>query len=245
MRTTIGDQRQKVLGAFLVAVALAILFVDLPGGWKYLHLAAWTICWTLGLLLRGGFLGTHAAAVQGRRLGSRPLPLAGTATSKPLATHVFRYGASRWRRAAAASVGVALGLGLLILGAAIMATLEANPAWVGTACAITLGIWGLFLCDYARRYLRVCIRVDEEGIKSQLYYRSIQMRWDEVVAIVKDTSACPMVFSGVPVCLDAQTMYWVYSKDAKIWFSNQLVGGNSLAEILSQKTGLPLEGGGW
>ena len=73
-------------------------------------------------------------------------------------------------------------------------------------------MWGIILCDYARRYLRVGIRVDDEGIKARLYYRSIAIRWDEVVSLIKGDCVAPMAFAGMPVALDAGTIYWVYSR---------------------------------
>jgi hypothetical protein len=50
-----------------------------------------------------------------------------------------------------------------------------------------------------------------------------------------------MVFAGMPVALNAGTIYWVYSQDAKIWFSDGLVEGDELSRIIAQRTGLTWE----
>jgi hypothetical protein len=88
--------------------------------------------------------------------------------------------------------------------------------------------------------------VDAEGLTSQLYYRAIRMRWDEVVALVQQRCVAPMVIGGggltVAGGLEVGRLYLVYSDRAKLWFSNSLVGADALVQIVSQQTGLAWEG---
>ena len=71
------------------------------------------------------------------------------------------------------------------------------------------------------------------------------MRWEEVVALVRRRYSLPMAFgtgSGVsPMGFQAGTMYWVYSQNAKIWFSDQLTDADELIETITTATGLTWE----
>jgi hypothetical protein len=71
------------------------------------------------------------------------------------------------------------------------------------------------------------------------------MRWEEVVALVRRRCSGPMAVgmgSGfAPMWIQAGTMHWVYSQQAKIWFSDRLTDADELVEIISAATGLPWE----
>ena len=241
MFAKIYDRRQPILGVILLGAALTFLFMDFPGDWKYLHMAIFVSSFATGLLLVWGVIGTHPSAARSRRNPGRVQPEQ-TASCEPIKAQVFRYGASPWRRGAAVAVGVILGLGMIALGVFVGAAIQTPSGWVGPIFGAGCAVWGLILCDYARRYLQVGIHVDEEGIKARLYYRSTDIRWDEVVSLIKQTCTAPMALAGMPVVLNAGTLYLVYSKDAKIWFSNGLVGGDLLAEIIAKRTGMSWEG---
>lgn len=106
-------------------------------------------------------------------------------------------------------------------------------------------VWGTFLCYYGWRYLHVRITVSPEGIEARLYFRTVRIRWDEVVALVTRRCSLPMAMAGaVPIVgvMDAGSMFWVYSRREKLWFSGQLVGSLELVELISQSTGLDWAG---
>lgn len=245
MFAAIWDHRHPVCGILLVVAALTMLFGDFPGDWKYLQMALFISVWTLGLLLFWGVIGTHPIAARARgNLAQNPFPsttASAITAPEPVSPQLFRYGASRWRRGAAVTIGVALGLGMIALGVGLGMVLPSPSGWVGPIFGTAIAVWGIVLCDYVRRYLHVGIRVDNDGIKAQLYYRSTAIRWDEVVSLIKGDCVAPMAFAGMPVLLNAGTLYWVYSKDAKIWFSNSLVDGDVLSRIIAQRTGLTWE----
>jgi hypothetical protein len=241
MFAKIYDRRQPILGVILLGAAMALLFMDFPGDWKYLHMAIFISGSATGLLLVWGIIGTHPSAARSRRHPSSVQPEQ-AASCEPIKAQVFRYGASPWRRGAVVVVGVILGLGMIALGVFVGAAIQTPSGWVGPIFGAGCAAWGLFLWDYSRRYLQVGIHVDEEGIRARLYYRSTEIRWNEVVSLIKQTCVAPMALAGMPVGLNAGTMYWVYSKDAKIWFSDGLVGGDLLAEIIAKTTGISWEG---
>ena len=240
MFAAIWDRRYPLFGMFLLAISLTTLLAHFPGDWKYLQMVLFISGWTLGCLLLWKVVGTHplAARMRGNR-GQKPLQP--TAPHEPVSPRVFRYGTSHWRRGATVCVGVALGLGMVVLGVILGMTLPSPSGWVGPVFGTASAVWGIILCDYARRYLQVGIRVDDEGIKARLYYRSTAMRWDDVISLIKGGCVAPMAFAGMPVALDAGTIYWVYSQNAKIWFSNGLVDGEVLSRIIAQRTGLAWE----
>lgn len=239
------DNRQRILGAFLLAVALVTLFSNPPGDWKYLQLAVLIVCLVWGYMLVSGVVGVHATAARHRR-NRETTPSLPSGHSVPLEPRAFRYGSTPWRRAMAVGTCVALGIGQIALGSILAVVLWKDSVGAALVCG-SMAIGGLVLCDYARRYLRVCIRVDAEGITSQLYYRLIRIRWDEVVALVQQRCVAPMIVGGGGLTamggLEVGKIYLVYSGRAKIWFSNSLVDGESLVQIVSQRTGLPWEKG--
>ena len=240
MSTAIRDHLHPILGAILLVTSSVLLFVDFPGDWKLLHLVLFIGGWSVGLLLVWGVIGTHPLAAKARRVAGSS-PRRDTLAHEPVTPRLFRYGANRWRRGLAAVFIVALGLGMSAMGAVFAAAWHADPRWVGPAFGIACAIWGILSCDYARRYLRVGIGVDDEGIRARLYYHSTQIRWDEIVSLVNGKCTAPMLFAGIPVAVDAGTIYWVYSSEAKIWFSNGLGDSEVLVKIIAQRTGMTWE----
>ncbi len=239
------DNRQRILGAFLFAVALVTLLSNPPGDWKYLQLVVFIVCLAGGYLLTSGVVGVHATAASRRRNG-RTSPGDSPGKSLPMERQAFRYGSTPWRRALAVGTCVSLGIGQMALGVTLAVILWHESVGAAVVCGgIALG--GLVLCDYARRYLRVCIEVDAEHITSRLYYRSVRMRWNEVVALVQQRCVAPLAIGGGGLLaaggLEVGRIYLVYSSRDKIWFSNSLVDAEMLVQIVSERTGLPWEQG--
>jgi len=244
MFARLRENRQRLLGVLLLAMAMVALFGHPSGDWKYLQLVVVIVGFTWGYLLVTGVVGVHATAARHRRNseGRSSLPPREYA---PVELQTFRYGSTAWRRAMAAGTCVTLGIGQFVLASILAAVVWSESVGAALVCGgIALG--GLVLCDYARRYLRVCIRVDAEGLTSQLYYRAIRMRWGEVVALVQQRCVAPMVVGGGGFTaaggFEAGRIYLVYSDRAKIWFSNSLVDAESLMQIISRQTGLSWEG---
>lgn len=244
MFARLRENRQRLLGVLLLAMAMVALFGHPSGDWKYLQLVVVIVGFAWGYLLVTGVVGVHATAARHRRTGEGRSSLPPREYA-PVEPRTFRYGSTPWRRAMAAGTCVTLGIGQFVLGAVLAAVVWSESVGAALVCGgIALG--GLVLCDYARRYLRVCIRVDAEGLTSQLYYRAIRMRWGEVVALVQQRCVAPMVVGGGGFTaaggFEAGRIYLVYSDRAKIWFSNSLVDAETLMQIISRQTGLSWEG---
>lgn len=237
MLTTIRNHRYPLLGMCVLAASVVLLFVDFPGDWKVFHIVLFIAGWSVGCLLIWGVIGTHPLAAEARRVApSQPLPVA--VNREAIKPELFQYGTNRWRRGMVAGFVVVLGLGMATLGVVCGVAWHAQPAWVGLAVGAGCITWGMLICDYGRRYLRVGIAVDDTGIRAQLYYRSIVIPWDEVVALIEMSCRVPMIFAGIPAVVDAGVIYWVYSGNDKIWFSNSLVDGDRLRDIIAERTGL-------
>ncbi len=219
------------------------LFSDPPGDWKYLQLVV-VIILHLGILARHwrGWRPRDGGPPSPYRREGRSSPL--PTNTRPLEPRTFRYGSTPWRRGHGSSAmrhardwavcsGEHLGCGRL-----------GDPVGAALVCG---GTWpsGLVLCDYARRYLRVCIRVDAEGLihsSTTAAYACVGTR------SLRQSSNCvaPMVVGGGGFHrgrrLRAGRIFLVYSDRAKLWFSNSLVDAETLALNRHPANGSPLGG---
>jgi len=238
-----GKHAQTLLGTLILVCGLVIFCVEPPESFRVAHILAWILCWTTGLLLLFGLIGTHPIAAE-RRIAAERTDRRPTVPGSPVPTRDFRYGHRQWSRRAAAGFCMLLGFCLCAFGIGLTMWISRRDV-AGIVVGAGLSIWGLVIADYGRRYLRVRIHIDDQGIEARLYYRTMRMHWDEVVALVRRRCSFPLLIgagSGFAAAgIQAGTMHWVYSRRAKIWFSDQLTDADELADIIATATGLPWE----
>jgi drug/metabolite transporter (DMT)-like permease len=236
------DRWQTILGAMLIVLGVVVL-ATAPKAFSPIHVVPFILCWTFGGLLLFGVIGTHPGAALQRRLarenGRAPQPV-----QLDIVERTFRYGARPLRRAMTTTLCVLMGLGFVAFGILVGCIIRGDLAtrlFVG----IGLTLFGLFLCYYGWRYLYVRIKISPVGIEARLYFRTVRIRWDEVLELTQRQIGVPIVTAGASLrfvgAMNAGKVFWVYSLRDKLWFGDGLVGAAELVQLISRATGLEWE----
>jgi hypothetical protein len=220
----------RILGACLLICALVLLMRMPPK--EHFSVAAFfafLACLAVGFLLAIGFLGTAPRAsrlrAQAAMAGpSRPGPLC------PVPEQVFSYATHSWGQVLATVICVIIGILMLALGVFLavalpMSALDRSIAWLPGGIAGACCIW------VPLRQLRMYVRIGAQGIRARLYFRTIRIGWEEVVALTVRKNYVP------PFGL-LSTTYSVYARKARIDFTDRLKGTSQMVAIVAQATGL-------
>jgi hypothetical protein len=220
----------RILGVCFLICALVLLMRMPPKEhFSVAALFAFLACLVVGFLLAIGFLGTAPRAARLRAQAatdgtSRPGPLC------PVSEQVFSYATHSWGQLVATAVCAIIGVLMLALGVYLamalpLSALDRSMAWLPAGIAGACCIW------VPLRQLRMNVRVDPEGIRARLYFRTVSLRWEEVVALtVRENFLPPFGVLG--------TTYSVYSRKTRIDFTDRLKGSAQLAATVAQATGL-------
>jgi len=220
----------RILGSFLLICAL-VLLVRMPPKEQFSVAAfyAFLACLAVGFLLLIGFVGTMPRASRLREQAA-----AGTSRTGPLCLvpeQVFPYATHSWGQILATVACVIIGVLMLALGVFVamalpLSALDRCIAWLPG------GIAGAFCIWVPLRQLRMCVKVSPQGMRARLYFRTVSIGWEEVVALtVRENYLPPFGSLG--------TTFSVYSRKARIDFTDRLKGAGQLAAIVASATGLP------
>jgi hypothetical protein len=219
----------RILGICLLICAL-VLLMRMPPKEQFSVAAfyAFLACLAVGFLLTIGFLGTAPPASRLRAQAA-----AGTSRPGPLChvpEQVFSYASHSWGRVMATAVCVIIGVLMVALGVFIamalpLSALDRSIAWLPGGIAGASCIW------VPLRHLRMYVRTGPESIRARLYFRTVSISWEEIVALTVRNDYIPPFGS-------LGTTYSVYSRNARIDFTDRLKGASQLAATVSQATGL-------
>ena len=124
-----------------------------------------------------------------------------------------------------------LALGVLLAMALPMSALDRSIVWLPEGIAGACCIW------VPLRQLRMYVRIGPQGVRARLYFRTISIGWEEVVALnVRKNYLPPFGLLG--------TTYSVYSRKGRIDFTDRLKGFAQLTAIVAQATGLSWQSAG-
>ena len=229
------DYLSKIAGILFFVVAF-VLLVTAPQREQFSapHLFGFLIFLIFGFLLVAGYIGTHPAASRLRReappdIAFRPIPLC------DVPAQTFRFTRHSRGQILLISLCVALGFALLLLAWVVSRAFPSDGVWIGMPLVIAavLCIW----CPL--RQWGMYIRVDPQGITGRLYFRTIAMTWEDVVALIAREHS--IVFPGTHgfgAIGSLGKIYSVYSRKAKIDFTRHLTEADQLISILEAATGL-------
>jgi hypothetical protein len=225
----------RILGFCLLICALLLLIWMPPKEhFSAAALYAFLACLVVGVLLLIGYVGTAPRASQLRAEAATR----GTSRTGPLISvpeQVFFYATHSRGQAVAAGVCVVLGVAMLALGVFLAIALPLSPldrsiVWLPEALAGACCIW------VPLRQLRMYVRAGPDGVRARVYFRTVSIGWEEIVALVIRENYL-LMFGPLG------TTYSIYSLRTRIDFADRLKGAPQLAGIVTQATGLPWQSG--
>jgi len=220
----------RVLGGILLFASVILLITAPPSGqFSAASLFGFLGCLVFGILLASGLVGTHPYAARARRQAPavpRRTPDAG----RPSIEATFAYANRSARQKLSVGLCTALGLALLTLAAVVARQFPgrlADRVLVG----ISSLLGGLISIYFPLRQLKMFLKVGPAGIEARLYFRSISIAWDEIVALIERENYFPM-FGNVG------TTFSIYTLRRRIDFTDRLTGWRELRDLVSRATGL-------
>jgi hypothetical protein len=223
-----------LLGLLLLVVGL-VLLVTAPKEFSLVQFIAGLTCLVLGALLTAGFLGTDPVAAR-MRDEAEQRPTRARLDTRDIPEGTFPYYTGTWPQRLANVMLVALALGLMGAACAIWALLgtpfgeggEPLPTYWRPVFASPFYILGLFCLWCSRRLPHTYVRIDPEGIEAMLLFKTVKIKWDEIVSL----TARQIIMDGQPTT----KVFYVYSQDHKLYFTDRLKGCDELIALLPRVT---------
>ncbi len=227
------NQFSRIAGGTLLVVAL-FLAIFSPGksNFSIIHFYFFLTCFTCGILLLTGMIGTHPMAAAARRAAIRT----GARRNGPLCRvpeQIFPYAGSMFNRRMVAGICVLIGFSLTGLGFFIAWVLPSKGfenLLAGMPC-VAAGILCLWI---SIRYPERHLRTTPESIMLKGYFRTILMPWQNIVALIAREHSV-LIAGGF---VSTGIIYSLYSEHGKLWFSSNLPGSERLASLVADATGL-------
>jgi hypothetical protein len=229
------DYLSRIAGALLLISAFVLLLLAPPKGqFSVLNFFAFLTCLVLGYLVAAGYVGTHPIAARLRRearlAGSfRPVPLCSIPSETfPITKHSKD-------RILIISLCAILGLLLLVSGT-LVSRAFATRGWL-VALPLYLAAALCFWCPL--RQWSMYVRVDPQGITARSYFRTLSVKWEDVVALIaREHHIFLPGAHSVGTIGQLGTIYSIYSRKTKIDFTQHVPGVDRLISILGAATGL-------
>ena len=229
------DYLSRIAGAVLLVSAFLLLLLAPPKGqFSALNFFAFLICLVLGYFLAAGYVGTHPVAARlrrGARLAgsSRPVPPCNIpAETFPITNHSKG-------RILIISLCAVLGLSLLVSGTLAARAFAAGRGSIGLPFYLAAAL--CFWCPL--RQWSMYVRVDPQGITARSYFRTVSMKWEDVVALIaREHHVFLPGAHSVGMIGQLGTIYSVYSRKTRIDFTHHVPGADRLISILGAATGL-------
>jgi hypothetical protein len=225
------DWMPRIAGVALLVCGLVLLIFS-PAKFSTAHLLLFLACFVSGILLITGIIGTHPTAAGLRREAikggiRRPGPLC------HVPEQVFPYANSPLKKSLVTIVCAAIGLSLACLGIFLMWVFHSKAA-DGVLTGVIPLAGGILCLWIAVRYPSVRLQVNPGGITLRGYFRTVQMPWETILALIARNHYVLTAGGFAPTGI----LYSLYSPHSKLWFSSQLPGSERLASLVAEATGL-------
>ena len=227
----------RIAGAALLLCAFVLLLIaPAKEDFSVINFYGFLGCLVAGFLLAAGFVGTDPAAARLRQVARSNS--AGTIAPVGLVPEEsFVYASPGWRRIVSTSICLVMGALLLSIGV-VLATVFRGGAFERALIAAPSWIAGAVCIWCPLRWLGNTVRVDSRGITARLYFSTVRLDWQDVVALIVREPHVPLLIGGIPLLSSAGVIYSVYSLNRKLYFTCHLPGAQRLASTIAAATGL-------
>jgi hypothetical protein len=224
----VRDNLSRIAGWVLLAFAL-ILVIFSPSDFNIVHFYMFLFCFTGGILLVIGMIGTHPRAARLRRTASQ----AAMSRTRPLChvpEQVFPCAVPVFHRRVVTGICALIGISMVGLGLFMMRVFPSTAvdSFLAGIPPLVCGIFSLWI---SFRYSSMYVRVTPQGITRKGYFCTVALPWQNVLVLIAGEKT---VIGFLPI----GAIYSLYSENRKLWFPGSLPGSDRLIPLVAEATGL-------